>query len=66
MEELDIWRSAKVLVEYHGDKARGEALDRIANAREDGKPDAEAAWWRILRAVEALQRERPKDGENIN
>ena len=66
MEEIDIWRSANVLVGHHGEKARTEALDRIANAREDGKPDVEAVWWRILRAVEALQREEPKAGEGMN
>jgi hypothetical protein len=66
MDEIDIFRSAKVLIDYHGHKARTEALERIANAHEDGNREVEAVWWRILRAIETIQRHEPLASERIN
>jgi hypothetical protein len=55
MEEIDIWRAAKILVDAHGDGAWYEAAQRADHAIEDGNVEAESTWKRVLRAIEALQ-----------
>lgn len=55
MEELDIWRTAKVLIDAHGEGAWLQAAQRADRALEEGKPEIAGVWKRVLRAVEQLQ-----------
>ncbi len=58
--DLDIWRSAQVLVKRHGQDAPIEAAMRADAMLEAGDLDGYAVWKRILRAVEELlSKERP-------
>jgi hypothetical protein len=66
LEEIDIWRAAKILINAHGNLAWLEAAQRADHAIEDANTEAEAVWKRVLRAVEELQRDRRGAGESLN
>ena len=66
MEEIDIWRTAKLLIDAHGDKAWLEAAQRADLAVEQGNAEAESVWKRVGRAVEELQRDKPRAEEPLN
>ena len=66
MEDIDIWRTAKILIDAHGDGALAEASRRERDALEDGLPDAVAVWKRVMRAVEELQRGQPQNAKILN
>ncbi len=62
--DLDIYRSAHLLIERHGDDAPIEAAMRADELMEAGDMDGRAVWLRIVKAVEELQsKERPDDAE---
>ncbi len=56
---LDIYRSASVLVKQHGQDAPIEAAMRADAMLDKGDLDGYAAWKRIVKAVEELQRVEP-------
>ncbi len=64
--DLDIYRSANVLVKRHGQDAPIHAAMRADAMLDKGDLDAYAMWKRILRAVEALQGTVPKSGEAVH
>jgi hypothetical protein len=47
MEEIDIWRTAKVLIDSHGERAEFEATMRADHAIEQGNLDALRVWKRV-------------------
>ncbi len=57
--DLDIFRSAQVLVKQHGVDAPIHAAMRADAMLENGGLDGYAAWRRILRAVGELRRVEP-------
>ncbi len=57
--DLDTRRSANLLVEHHGEAAPIEAAMRADAMLDKGDLDGYAVWWRILRAVEELQKAEP-------
>jgi len=59
VDEIDIWRTAKILIDAHGEDASTHAALRADHALEDGNMDAVAVWKRVMKAVEALQRQKP-------
>ena len=61
--DLDIYRSANVLVKQHGDDAPIHAAMRADAMLDEGDLDGAAVWKRILRAVEELQRADRLSGE---
>jgi len=66
-DELDIWRSAKLLVDRYG----GEEALRLAAVRADsllaqGDADGHAVWREILRAVAELTRTKRRADERVN
>ncbi len=64
--DLDIYRSAKLLVKQHGDDAPIHAAMRADAMLEKGDLDGYAVWKRILRAVEKLQGTAPRSGEAVH
>ncbi len=64
--DLDIYRSALVLVKQHGQDAPIEAAMRADAMLNKGGMDGYAVWKRILRAVEELQGTEPKPGEAVH
>ncbi len=64
--DLDIYRSANLLVKHHGEDAPIQAAMRADAMLEASDLDGYAVWKRILRAVEALQGPAPKSGEAVH
>ena len=64
--DLDIYRSAHVLVRHHGEDAPIHAAMRADAMLEAGDLDGLAVWKRILRAVEELQGTVPQPGEAVH
>jgi hypothetical protein len=57
--ELDIWRTAQVLVTQYGDDAPAQAAERARIFRKAGHTDAAAAFKRMELAAEELLRDTP-------
>jgi len=64
--DLDIWRSANLLVKQHGENAPIKAAMRADALLEAGALDGYAVWKQILKAVEVLQREIATAGDQIH
>ncbi len=64
--DLDIYRSAQVLIREHGEDAALDATTRAIAMLNKGDLDHYAVWKRILRAVEEIQRTDPADDEPIH
>ncbi len=60
--DLDIFRSANLLVKQHGEDAPIKAAMRADAILETGDLDGLAVW----RPVEELRRVKPGDGERVN
>ena len=61
-DDKEIYRSAKLLIDRHGDDAVIEAAMQADELLEAGDLDGLATWNRILRAIEELRTgNRPKD-----
>ena len=59
--ELDIYRSAQVLIRQYGENAPGRAARQAADFKTKGDDQGHAVWLRIqAAAVELLKRERPE------
>ncbi len=63
IRDLDIYRSANVLIRDHGEDAAIEAAMRADAMMDNGDLDGCAVWKRIVRAVEEIQRAEPAPGE---
>ncbi len=63
---LDIYRSANLLVKQHGEDAPIHAAMRADAMLEAGDLDGYAVWKRILRAVEELQGAVPGCGARVH
>ena len=64
--DLDIYRSANLLVKQHGEDAPIEAAMRADAMLEASNMGGYEVWRRILRAVEELQKTAPKSGEAVH
>ena len=63
--DLDIYRSANVLVKQHGEDAPIHAAMRADAMLDKGDLDGYAVWKRILRAVEELRSSERPDGATV-
>lgn len=63
---LDIYRTANVLVKRHGQDAPIEAAMRADAMLKKGDVDGYAVWKRVLRAVKESLRAEPTEGERVN
>ncbi len=66
ISDTDIYRSARVLVQTHDKDAPIEAAMRADEMLEKGDLGGYAAWRRILKAVEELQRMEPVAGDRLH
>lgn len=56
--DLDLWRSASIVIRQHGSRAPEEARNRADRLRQSGDQDGAETWWRIsLKCEELLRRE---------
>ena len=63
--DLDIYRSAQMLVKHHGQDAPIHAAMRADAMLEKGDMNGYAVWKRILRAVEELRRTGVRAGDRL-
>ena len=64
VDDIDIFRSAKLLIDKHGDDAALIAIKRATKMLDAGNVDGYAVWKRILRAIEDMKQETPRPGEH--
>ncbi len=64
--DLDIYRSANVLIREHGEDAAIEAAMWADAMLEKGHLDRYAVWKRIVRAVEEIQRKERDPNESMH
>lgn len=68
IEEWEIYGCANHMLRHYGDNAVAEAADRMRAFARKGAAEYEGAmvWRRITRAIEELQKNRPREGEAIH
>ena len=64
--DLDIYRTASVLIREHGDQADLVAAERADGFLEAGDVDGCSVWKRVLAAIKEIQRDEPREGETVN
>ena len=64
--DLDIWRSARVLVTQHGPDAPIKAAMRADAMLEAGDLDGYAVWKRVLKALRELDGTAPGPGVTVH
>ncbi len=64
--DLDIYRSANILVKRQGQDAPIHAAMKADAMLDKGDLDRVAVWRRVLRAVEELQRVEPEPGDAVH
>ncbi len=63
---LDIYRSAKLLIDQHGEDAARHAAMRADTLFDAGEMEGHRVWLSILEAIEELQRTRPRRDEPMH
>jgi len=64
--EIDIWRTAWLMVEHHGESAEFVTATRSDELLDCGDLDGAATWRRISNAVAELRRTERGAGEAVN
>ncbi len=52
--DIDIYRSADAIIKQHGNNAKSHAAQMLDKMVSNGDADGQAAWLRILRAIDEL------------
>jgi hypothetical protein len=66
MEEIDIWRSANLLIKSHGDKAAEVAAGKVVEMQRAADGDGMTVWVQIMLAIRELTKDKPSDSEPVN
>lgn len=66
ISELDIWRSAKVLIDHHTSSAETVAKARSDAFMKQGNTDGHHLWARIAAAIRLLRQDTRLTGETVN
>ena len=66
MDEIDIWRAAKQIIELYPDDPEMAAAQRADTAYDKGDMFNFDLWTRITKAVTELEHVRPNRGQPIN
>ena len=64
VSDFDIYRSAKLLVDQHGEDAATHAAMEADKLMAKGDMEGAATWKRVIAAIEELQRTKPEPGES--
>lgn len=59
VSEIDIWRTANLIIQQHGEGAQWEAARLGDLAIENGDPEGERVWVDVLKAVKSLMDVKP-------
>jgi hypothetical protein len=60
MTEIEIWRTAFVMLRWYGDTAREESARRADEFAAAGDPAGEAGWRRVIDAIGQLASTAPQ------
>jgi hypothetical protein len=66
VEEIDIWRAAKKMIELYPEGAEIAAATRADAALDQGDVFNFNLWKRVTKAIHKLECAKPRDGETIN
>ena len=66
MESIDIYRTANLLIEKHGDNAVIAAAMKADAMLDKGDLDGQRVWKAIVKAIEELQRGERKERERLH
>ncbi|MCZ6745365.1 MAG: hypothetical protein O7D31_11930 [Alphaproteobacteria bacterium] len=67
VSDLDLYRSAKLLIDAHGEDAPIFAAQQADACLEAGDLDGKAVWMRVIRAIEELTNtDMPEDGQSVH
>ncbi len=66
MEEIDVYRTASVLINQHGQDASWVAAQRADALIDAGDRIGSAVWIKIWKATKVLQSEKPRGSEAVN
>ena len=61
--DLDIYRSAKLLIDQHGEDATIHAAMQADACSEKGDLEGKAVWLRVIKAVKEMRRTWPRGDE---
>ena len=64
--EIDIWRTAWLMVKRYGEDASTECAMRADELGNEGDTKGAATWLRIVQAVDEMQRTERFDDETVN
>lgn len=59
MDETDIWRTARALIDEYGDRAPAEAATRAEALLDLEELEGRAVWLRVSEAAQALLKKKP-------
>ena len=54
VDDIDIFRTARLLIDLHSDEAAINAAMRADKLQEAGDTDGSAVWLRVIKAIEEL------------
>lgn len=66
LADIDIWRSANLLLRRHGKDAAIVAAQRADECMSKGDVEGLRVWKRIAEAMLELLKEKPEEGERLN
>ena len=66
MDEIAIWRAARLLIDQYGPAAMDRACARLRELTAAGNIEGCRVWARILAAMNELRRTERRDGEAVN
>ncbi len=66
IDDLTVWRAAKLLIDEHGEDAPTRAAMKADALLDEGDLDGSAVWRQILAAIEKLLREEPGVNEWVH
>jgi len=66
MEEIEIWRAAKQMLDLYPDGAELAAAQRADKALEIGDMFNFSLWTRITKAIQEIERQKPGSDEAVN
>ncbi len=64
VDDIDIFRAAKVLIKEHGHDAQHVAIKGAIKMLDAGDVDGYAVWERIVNAIKDMKQETPRPGEH--
>ena len=66
VSDIDLYSSAKLLIEQHGEDTTIEAAMQADGMLEKGDLDGKGVWVRIIAAIVELQRQERRPGEKAH